>query len=363
MKNLEVPINSVSFGQTSINILQEAFMNGDSSCIFPIGGNVDISAFDALDDSFKMWLSNGINNSLKSYSRKNPVFKLWHINGSQSKMADKQVLFTFHETDSLTEQEINTLKNQDAVLVSSKYTKKIFENHGVENVSFCPLGIDKKHIYKTNKQYLPKEVTVWGLYGKLENRKHHAKVIQAWASVYGNNKDHVLHAAVTNPFMKPEDQNAIINNILQGRKFFNINFVPFTKTNTAYNDVLNASNIVIATSGGEGQDLPLLQSLYLEKHAVVLKAHVYLDYTNDETVTYVHPNSKIPVYDNMFFHQGAPFNQGNIYDFDVQDLIKAFSIAEKKYKENPVNKKASEYIESYNYTNTYKFISEKLNSI
>ena len=24
--------------------------------------------------------------------------------------------------------------------------------------------------------------------------------------------------------------------------------------------------------------------------------------------------------DNIFFHQGAPFNQGNIYDFDVEDL-------------------------------------------
>ena len=44
LMNLNIPINSVSFGQVSYNILKELKERGETPALFPIG-NIDISSF------------------------------------------------------------------------------------------------------------------------------------------------------------------------------------------------------------------------------------------------------------------------------------------------------------------------------
>ena len=39
----------------------------------------------------------------------------------------------------------------------------------------------------------------------------------------------------------------------------------------------------------------------------------------------------------MFFKEGNPYNQGNIFDFDDDDFLSACDVAIQKVKSNPVN--------------------------
>ena len=55
-----------------------------------------------------------------------------------------------------------------------------------------------------------------------------------------NNKKYYLQCSNYNTFMSPEENQKIIQEILGGNSFFNINFVGFMTSNEAYNDFLNS---------------------------------------------------------------------------------------------------------------------------
>ena len=113
--SLNLPINSVSFGQVSTAILREIYKKGLQPCIFPIGERVDLSTQEE-DADFSNWVNSGVAKSLNGHSRSNPVFKLWHINGSMESFSEKQVLYTFYELDQPTPAEVNTVKNNSTVI-------------------------------------------------------------------------------------------------------------------------------------------------------------------------------------------------------------------------------------------------------
>jgi hypothetical protein len=107
--------------------------------------------------------------------------------------------------------------------------------------------------------------------------------------------------------------------------------------NSVYNDFLNSADIIIGMSGGEGWGLPEFHSVALGKHSVILNAHAYKEWADEENSVLVEPNGKVEVYDNMFFHKGTPFNQGNIFDFDPDDFISACEKAIERVKANKLN--------------------------
>lgn len=333
--NLEVPINQVSFGQVSIAILRQFHARGLTPNIFPIG-QVDLRG-QPVDDSFTSWLSACCNKALKSFKRNEPTFRLWHLhNESHRRLTDKSILLTFYETDSPTEYELNIIKNQNLVLFTSEYSSNTFREFGLNNIKTIQLGFDRHNFYQTNKSYLPGKI-VWGLYGKLEwQRKRHFKILQAWIKKYGNNPEHVLHAAIYNPFIKPEEQQNLLAQNL-GQVPFNVQFVKWSETNSEYNDVLNSANIVLGLSGGEGRDLPVFHSVALGKHCLALNCHAYKDYLDCESSVLIVPSSKIKAADGIFFHDNQPFNQGCFYDFDINDFNDGCDKVVERYKLSPIN--------------------------
>ena len=47
------PINNLSFGNVSVNLLREMHKAQMEVSVFPIGENIDLSAFDKLSEDFK----------------------------------------------------------------------------------------------------------------------------------------------------------------------------------------------------------------------------------------------------------------------------------------------------------------------
>lgn len=357
---LELPLGGVSFGQVSINILLELYKRQISPCLFPIG-QVDLSAHNKLSEDFKFWLNGCIDRAWKYHKRNIPIIKLWHMQNSLGSYSEKQILFTFYELDQPTPIELNIVKNQKKVIFSSNYSKDIFSNY-CDNTEFVPLGFDSLNFYQTNKKYLPDEITVFTLAGKMEKRKHHAKILSLWAKRFGNDRKYFLNCALFNPFMKVEDQEAFLRNALEGKKYFNINFLPYMQTNEAYNDFLNCGNLdLTGLSGSEGWNLPSFQQVCLGKHAIVLNAHAHKDWATKENSFLVNPNGMEDAYDNIFFRKGTPYNQGRIFTWNPDEVIS--KIEEALPKAKSVNSKGLELAKQFTYENTVNKLLQIVESL
>ena len=355
-----LPLNSTSLGQVSFSILRELFKRKVDLHLFPIGG-IDISSQNQ-DQDFLGWLQNVLITSPKEHSKTNPIFKLWHINGSLESYSNKQVLLSFYEVDSPTPTEINIIKNNEKVLLSSSYAVGIFKSLGLNNVDFIPLGFDSVHFKNSVKRSV--NGIQFGLFGKLEpQRKRHLKVLSLWAQKYGNNPDYSLNCAVFNHFIDPKAQSQLLNQALNGIKYFNINFLNYMSSNEMYNDLLNNTDIVLAMSGGEGWGLPEFQAVALGKHCIGLEAHAYKDWMTEKNSVLVQPNGKIPCYDNIFFKQGAEFNQGSIFDWSDQEFLEGLNTVEARYKNNPVNTEGLKLQEQFTYSKMVDSILEIMTNI
>jgi glycosyltransferase involved in cell wall biosynthesis len=332
---LNVPINPVSFGQVSTLILRELYKRKINPCIFPIG-DVDLGTQEEDKDFFK-WISSNINKSLKEHKRTDPIFKLWHLNDSIESYSEKQVLLSFHELDKATEEEVNIARNNAKVLFSSHHTVDVFKDAGCDNVGFLPLAFDNHNFKKLDKKYYNDDRISFLVVGKYEKRKGHSNILEAWVKKYGDNKDFFLSCAVYNPFFKPEDNNKIIAAALQGKKYFNVQFLGFMPKNSLYNDFLNSGDVIIGMSGGEGWALPEFHATALGAHSVILNAHAHKEWADEANSVLVEPSGKIPAEDGLFFKPDGPFNQGNIFDFDQDAFIDGCERAIERVRANRVN--------------------------
>lgn len=359
MFNLELPINGVSFGQVSVALLREIKNRSLQPNIFPIGA-VDFGSQQNIDDDFKNWFNSCIHKSLKSYKRNQTTFKLWHLNGSHTRITDKVILLTFYETDNPTEVELNIVRSIDKVLFTSEYSTNTFKEYGVENVDTVPLGFDKYNFWRKEKNYINDKIVI-NVTGKWEHRKRHDKLVKLICKKWGNDRDLVFQLAVYNPFFKPEDNRSIFFSALEGRNYWNIQFLGYMSLNSQYNDYLNSSNIIVGVSGGEGWGLPEFQSVAIGKHAVILNAHGYKMWADQSNAVLLNPLCKIPAYDGIFFNQGAAFSQGNIYDFDEEDFINCLETCINRVRSNPINSSGLELQKKFTIERTVDKILQVVN--
>lgn len=325
--NLEIPINSVSLGQIGYGICYELFKRKIKPNIFPIG-DVDLSAF-LPDSNFDFWLRSCVQNAQDDFT-KYPTIKHWHLNGSERVVGrGKQILWTPHELSEITPTEAAVCSNFDQVLVTSHYSKDVFKKGGVDT-DVCPNFFDSRHFYEVSVPQAGKYN--WGIFGKLEKRKHTRNAIVAWANKYGGDQDHRLLCQVFNPFLDKAAQGHEINSWFGGNCPWNITFYPFQQRNSDLNTLFNSVDIVIGLSGAEGWNLPLHTCLGLGKHAVVLDATGHKEFANSENSTLLEPSGMEDSSDGIFFHKGAKFNQGQIYNFTQNRAWEGFEKALDKLK-------------------------------
>ena len=349
--SVQLPLNSLSFGQVSFNLLYEFYKMGLNPCIFKASDHqIDYSAYN-FDQDFIDWISKNHNESFGRHSRKDPIIRLWHINDSLRSYSDKQILLTFHETDQLTKIESNILKNS-TVCVTSQYTKSVFAESGIDS-SVVSLGFDSRHFNITNKTYFNDDRITFNLCGKFEKRKHHEKIIKAWIKKFGKDKKYSLQCAIHNLFYQdPNELKLIYNTILEGKPVFNVSFLSHMPKNSIYNDFLNSADIVLGMSGAEGWGLPEFQSVGLGKHAVILNATSYKEWANKDNAVIIEPIGKTEVYDGKFFSKGTPFNQGSIFDFNEDEFIAGCEKAIEKVKSDRVNHEGLKIQEQFKYSDT-----------
>ena len=313
------PINGLSFGNVSVNILRELFKKNIDLVFFPIGDKAEMDAYDKIDPDFVKYLQAATNDRYSKISKDIPSLKLWHIFGSETRYSKNQSLFTFHEVSEVTNIENNLLKLQDNIFVSSNYTKNIFNLNGLDNVTHVPLGFDND-FQITNKTYLQDKIH-FGILGKFENRKNTARIIKSWLKLFGNKPEYQLSCAITNPFLdKARFQNELLK-VLEGKNYNNLNFVPYMQTNSEVNDYLNSIDIDLGgLSGAEGWNLPSFNATALGKWSVVINATAHKDWATKDNSILIEPSSLKDCYDDVFFKKGQSFNQGQFFDISDQEM-------------------------------------------
>ena len=65
----------------------------------------------------------------------------------------------------------------------------------------------------------------------------------------------------------------------------------------------------------------------------------------------------------MFFHEGQPFNQGNIYDFDEDAFVHGCEEAVKRVEADRLNKAGLELQEKFTYEKTTDLILKELQEL
>ena len=347
------PINSLSFGNVSINLLRQMFKKKIDVGIFPIG-NPDIEAFAPMDSEFKNWIEGSINDRYKKLDKEKKTLQLWHLNGSESRITKNQTLYTFYELDQPTNTEKNLAELQDSIIFSNSSAAKNFGRPA----SYAPLGFDES-FFETGRTYLEGKIH-FGIMGKLEKRKHTEKIIKAWIKRYGDNYKYQLTCCITNPFYKKEQMESAIMEITGRKKYGNINFLPFLLNNSQVNDYLNSIDIDLGgMSGAEGWNLPSFNATCLGKWSIVLNSSAHKDWATEKNSILVEPSGKEPVYDGIFFKEGSDFNQGNIYTFAEEEFIEAMEKSESKVGER--NVEGVKLKDKFSYSNTLSSILGKIN--
>lgn len=362
----ESPINNLSLGNVGLNILHSLYKLGIKVYYIPIG-QVDINNYN-LSDDFKAWLQDSAIQFLKNYKRDLITIKNWHINQSWNFPSDNRYLLTYHETDSATQEELQILKSLNRVFFCGEYSSKIFSEYGATNIDNFNLGFDNNSFYKTDKKYFDDNRIQWFLNGKLEKRKHTLEILQLWAKKFGkkqgesysmSEQPHFLNCCIINPFYDVKVQEQQIVQALGGVKYNNIQFFSFLPRE-AYNDLLNASDIdLTGLSGGESWNLPAFNMTCLGKWSIVLNCSGHKSWANKDNCILINPNGKQDSTDNIHFVKGNPFNQGNFYSFNNEEVINAFEIAAKKAR--TTNFEGEKMKEMFTYDKSLNYILSKIN--
>jgi hypothetical protein len=340
---VDAPLNSLSLGNVSVNIIRELKKKGHDIAIWPMNEtSIDLSAYDFSEEE-KSFFQDAINKRMDFLSEDIPSIKVWHLNGSENRKNSKQYLYTFYECSEPTDYEKKLCGAQTETIFSSSYAAEKFD------AKFVPLGFDGD-FFKTDKTYL-EGVVHFGLMGKFENRKHTARIIQTWVKKYGNNNKYQLTCCVNNPFFKEEEMSHLINNALGGKKYTNVNFLPFLAKNSEVNELLNSIDIdLTGLSGGEGWNLPSFNATCLGKWSIVLNETSHKDWATKENSILVNSSGIIDCHDAKFFQKGSPFNQGFFYSWDPEEVILAMEKAEEKVGQN--NTEGQKLADKFTYSST-----------
>ena len=358
--HFDAPINQLSFGNVAFNFLREFYKKDVDIAIFPQGNNANFESFDKADEKLIEWIKRSAFDRYKKLDKNVPTLKLWHLNGGEQRVAPKQYLYTFYECDSPTQEEIAVVKSQEHVFFSSTESCEHFKEAGCHNVSFVPIGFDND-FFKTGKEYLGKDVIHFGLVGKFEKRKNTELIIRTWLKKYGNNPKYQLTCLVNNPFFSPEDFQKIIFNTLDGKRWTNINFLPWLKTNSEVNELLNAVNIDLSgCCFNEGWSLGAFNSACLGNVCVVGMKGAHVDWAIGENIVPILPIGKSSNEDGVFFRKGLPWNQGDFYNTNEQDISEAMGRAEQLYLSHPEKFDRSDLISEFSYEKTINSIIEKI---
>lgn len=360
---LEGPINDLSLGNVTLNIARELIRRNELEAFFLPQGvdQAHFAAYDRLSEEVRSELIRLGLEAKTNIKRDSNAVKIWHINGSERRLAAKQNLFTFYECSEPTETEKNLIQLQDRVILTSNESIDNFVNAGIprNHFRFVPLGFDEDFCHLPFPK--PETKIHFGLIGKFEKRKNTEEIISAWLDLYGNNPDYQLTCLINNPFFPENTYKAIIQKVLRGQNWNNVNILPRLETNSQVNQLINAIDVDLSgANGNEGWNLPSFNAACLGKVCLVGYAGAHKDWAKGDNVVTIKPDGVRPCYDDVFFKEGGPFNQGDFHNFSPDTIKNGIQNAAEVFLSKEKWEERKDLQEEFSYKNTVDKLLEAI---
>ena len=353
--NLVAPINTVSYGIVSLNILKELSKVLDVS-LWPIGEPQITNQNDY--DIFKKAILNA-----QSYDPKAPCIRIWHqFDLAQFVGNGPHIGFPIFELDEFTKAEKHQLESVDHLFVCSNWAKEVVQkNIGEYHKNFyrthvVPLGVDTNIFVPT--QPVPKKNFVFLNCGKWEVRKGHDILCEAFNSAFSDSDDVELWLMTHNLFSTNEEKLAWERKYIDTPLFKagKIKFIPRVDTHEEVYKIMANADCGVFPSRAEGWNLEALEMLSVGRPLVITDYSAHKDFCNTENSTLIPTHGTELAFDNKWF-----FGQGKWATLKVGEVAKAMRVAYDKGR--MYNKNGVDIATKFSWKNTAKEIINVLESI
>jgi len=352
------PINGLSYGLVTINLVNALSNLGEAIDLYPINPQ-NIECEPQYQDNIKKCLENA-----KSFNEYGPAIKIWHQwDFSIFPKNDCRIGFPIFELDQLTKLEQHNLNSLKFVFVCSKWAENVCINSNIfSQVEVIPLGVDLNIFNNTNIRKNNK--TIFLNVGKWEKRKGHDILSQAFNAAFEEKDKVELWMMPSNPFLSPE-KTAEWENLYKNSKLFSkIRFLPRQNSQNELQYIYNSANFGVFPSRAEGWNLPALESMACGTIPIITNYSAHTEFCNNENSLLIEGNEVEPAIDNQWFVPGNQVNNGNWFKFgdsQMEQLIENFRTAhrlniEKSTKLDEMRNKCLETGKKFTWENSAKSI-------
>lgn len=296
--NLNAPINTLSYGLTSFNILRELRQKASVS-LWPIGRvEVDSQAYPKALQLVELSVKSG--QMFNEYNA--PSLRIYH----QFSMAERigrgpAIGFPIFELDTFSILERNHLSSLDAIFVTSSWGKQIVEENRIKvPCHVIPLGYDPE-IFKP-LQIKKSPIYTFGNVGKYEVRKGHDELIEMFNTAFEPADNVRLLLSCENPFPNSgiDKFKANAKNSKMGEK---IHFIPRLNSQIELNEFYNNCDCMVFPSKAEGWNLPLLEALAAGTNCIATDYSAHTEFApNNPTCWMIRMYEKEFANDGRWFH-------------------------------------------------------------
>lgn len=271
--NIIAPINQLSYGLVSWNIMKELDLL------------TNISFFEIIDRSsqptqeqvpfLRKWIKNA-----QMFDPYEPCLRIWHQNDMAKRVGKAKLIgWPIFELNGFSSLEKHHLSTLDEIIVCSEWAKSIvLGNVSTKKCHVVPLGVDTSIFYNRNTT-LNKYVFL--NIGKMEYRKGHDLIIAAFSDAFNKNDNVELWLSWDNPFPNC-NKNYWINLCKSSKLSSKIKFIPRLETQEELSLLANQASCGIFPSRAEGWNLPLLEMMACGKPVIATNYSAHTEYCNTD---------------------------------------------------------------------------------
>lgn len=287
--NLVCPINRLSYGYVSVNILKALIQNKIKVNLSPIGP-IDC------EDYHKEFVDIALNKT----SETSPTLIVWHQwDLERFKGKDKNCGFSFFELDKLTQQDVKSINSMDEMFVSCQWYKRILGRYTLKPIHVAPLGIDTD-TFKISEKRKYDGVTKYLSLGKWEIRKNMHLIPECFLRAFPTKTNYKLIVCCHNPFLS-KLENEAWERLYKSRLGEHVEFVDRLVSQTEISKLMDECDAGVFISSAEGWDCPLFEMMSKGKICVVSDYSGHTEFCKPQNSLLVDITEEEEAFDGQFF--------------------------------------------------------------
>jgi glycosyltransferase involved in cell wall biosynthesis len=291
--NINAPVNKLSYGYVSLNIIKELVNLKVDISWFPIG-NIEA------DQKYHQLLQKCVDNS-QSFDYDAPCLRIFHqFSMAESIGRGKRYGWPIFELDSFTKYEAHHLNSLDEIIVCSKWAEDIIWNSTrCMSTKVVPLGYDETVFFPIDT---PKNTdTIFLHIGKFEIRKSHDQLVDYFNSSFEGSDNVQLWLMTNNPFLSEQETKEWTNLYLNSKLGSKIKFIPRVDSQDQINYIINKCDYGIFPSRAEGWNLPLLEMMGCGKPSIVTNYSAHKEFCTKDNSYLVEIDELEDAFDGKWF--------------------------------------------------------------